>query len=305
MVMRKAKITLILSCFLFALGMGFSDLGSFKNICGTASCIKVHASSFAWLFGIPIGFFGAAGLFIALSLEYLKKHKMAILILSALCGFEAYFTFIEAVYIKSWCILCIIFFCFLLAVTIVTEIKTVKAPVAALRSFFPVFSLAFFIAHFIFFYPDITLNPALMYDNPQKNMQIEIFASPSCDHCHEAIEDLRTICLLMDGNLIIRPVCISNSDNKESVTWVCSNLFKNETGTSRRLAEKIIWENEQEVENLCGSVAVPLICIKYAGKQHIYRGWNDDIQQSIYSAIAGDFSNSTKKGDICTAKNCG
>ncbi|MBL0701335.1 MAG: hypothetical protein JJV92_10695 [Desulfosarcina sp.] len=297
--MRKAKIILLLSSLIFALAMGFSDLGGFKSICGTASCVKVHTSSFARLFGLPLGFFGAAGLFVALSLEYFKKQETAALILYALCGFEAYFTFIEAVYIQSWCILCVVFLCFLFAATILVGIKTVKAPVAAM--------LTFFAAHFIFFYPDVTFSPAIMYDNSQKNMEIEIFASPSCNHCHEAIKDLRNICLVMETDLLIRPVCISRSDTEKSVTWICSNLFKSKTGTSRRLAEKIIWENEQEVKNICGNIAVPLICIKYGNKKQIYRGWNDNIQKSIYSAIAGNSINSTDTdtGDLCTVKNCG
>ena len=295
--MRKAKSILLLSSLIFALGMGFSDLGGFQNICQTASCVKVHTSSFARLFGLPLGFFAAAGLFIVILLHHFKKQETAALILYALCGFEAYFTFIEAVYIQSWCILCVVFFFFLLAAAILIGIKTVKAPFVAM--------LTFFAAHFIFFYPDVRFNPVIMYDNPQKNIQIEIFAAPSCDHCHKAIEDLRTICLMMDSSLIIRPVCISNSDIRKSVNWVCRNLFEKETGASRRLAEKIIWENEQEVKNICGNIAVPLICIKYEGKKQIYQGWNDNIQKSIYSSLADNSTNSTGTGDVCTSKNCG
>jgi len=296
--MQKTKITLILFCFLFSLGMGISDLGGFQNICQTASCVKVHSSSFAKLFNIPLGFFGATGLFIALVLQYFKKQKTVSLILCALCGFEGYFTFIEAVYIKSWCILCLVFFCFLLTITVFAGIKSIKTPVAAL--------MTFFLAHFIFFYPDITLNPALMYDNPQKNIQIEIFVSPSCDHCHEAIKNLRAMCLVMETRLIIRPVSISKNDTQKSVDWICSSLFKTKTGTSRRLSEKIMWENEQEVKNLCGNVTVPLICIKNKGKRQIFRGWNDNIQKSIYSTIAADYSNSadTDIGELCSAKKC-
>ena len=297
--MQKTKISffLILVCFLFSLGMGISDIDGFQNICQTDSCIKIHESSFARLFGIPLGFFGAIGLFVAMVLHYFKNRTVA-LVLWALCGFEAYFTFMEAVYIQSWCILCVLFFGFLLATTIFVGVKNVNAPVAAL--------LTFFLAHFLFFYPDITLKPTLIYNDPEQKIQVEIFASPSCDHCHEAIKELRTICPIIDAALIIRPVCISGSDTEESVTWVCRNFFKTKTGTSRRLAEKIIWENEQELKNLCGNIAVPFICIKYAGEQQIYRGWNDNIKKLLYGDIADNFRNSTNTGEICSAvKKCG
>ena len=297
--MQKTRLSffLILLCFLFSLYMGISDINGFQNICQTDSCTKIHSSSFARLLGIPLGFFGAAGLFVALVLQYLRKQTVA-LVLWALCGFEAYFTFMEAVYIQSWCILCILFFGFLFITTIIVGVKNVNAPVAAL--------LTFFLAHFLFFYPDITLKPTLIYNDPGEKIQVEVFASPSCEHCHKAIEALQTICPIIDAALIIRPVCISINDTEESVAWVCHNFFKTKTGTSRRLAEKIIWENEQDLKNLCGNVAVPLICIKYAGEQQIYRGWNDNIKKLLYGDIADIFGNSTDAGKICSIiKKCG
>ena len=298
--LKKNMPALLCFCLLFSLGIGVFDTMGPGNICQTASCAKVHSSSFAKIFNIPIGFFGATGLLAAMLLFYFKKKEAAAIIMYALCGFEAYFTFIEAVYIKSWCVLCVIFFCFLLIATMLIGVKNIKAPVTVL--------FTFFLAHFIFFYPDITLKTTLIHAYQEK-LQIEIFASPSCDHCHDAISELKEICMIADTELIIRPVSLSASDAKTSVQWICKSLFKNSTATSKRLAEKIIWENELEVKNLCGNITVPLICINFKNKTRpaIFTGWDNDIKMLVYKSLENLTNSGMKtKGSFCgEKKECG
>ena len=297
--LKKNILALLCFCLLlFSLGLGASDLIGPGSICQTASCAKVHSSSFARIFDIPVAFFGATGLLAAMFLFYFKKKEAGAIIMYALCGFEAYFTFIEAVYIKSWCILCVIFFCFLLIVTVLIGVKNIKAPVVIL--------FTFFLAHFIFFYPNITLKSNLIYaHNFQEKLQIEIFASPSCDHCHDAISELKEICMIVDTGLIIRPVSLSATDAKASVQWVCKSIFKNSTATSKRLAEKIIWENEREVKKLCGNITAPLICINFKNKTQpvTFTGWNKDIKMLVYNSLTNLTDNSMEtKGSFCGKK---
>jgi len=145
--------------------------------------------------------------------------------------------------------------------------------------------MMFFIAHFAFFYPSVTLKPTLTLDEAQKKA-VEIFASPSCSHCEDAIEDLRKVCSTTGTPLIVRPVSISRKDKEKSVKWVSGKLFQCASPTSYRLAEKIVWENESEAKKLNkGKLAVPLILVRVNGSEEMFRGWSLEVKDAINTIL--------------------
>jgi len=87
-------------------------------VCGVGSCEVVQMSRFAYLFGIPVAFFGVAG-FLALLVVSLVGLRPAFVgkqgptrLLVALSGgaatFSLYLTYLEAFVLKAWCWLCIL-----------------------------------------------------------------------------------------------------------------------------------------------------------------------------------------------------
>jgi len=253
-------------------------------VCATASCVKVHSSSFATVFNLPVGIYAVFFLVLALSLYLKDKTRLTALILWALLGAESYYTFIQFVFIESWCISCLIFFSLLIAC--ILSAKTLQ------RQSVPIIGLTtgvtmFLAAHFVCFFPSVTLKPTLIQNLPSSAADIEIFASPSCSHCEEAITMLSRVCTDTGRQLIVRPVCISAKDREKSVQWVSGELFKCGTSTSNRLAEKIVWENEAEARKLLnGELQVPLILVRADNFKEVFTGWDEQVQDKIFRLFA-------------------
>ncbi|MFZ2632922.1 MAG: hypothetical protein WA081_18955 [Desulfosalsimonadaceae bacterium] len=275
------SIGLISITALLAAVTGFADLFE-KNevICATAACTQVHASSFSTVFGVPVGFYAAGLLMLALWLYLKKKQFLFAILLWALVGAEGYFTFLQIVFIRAFCTSCLIFFSLLIACVIVSGAFRIKT--ALMIGF-----ASFFGAHFVLFFPLIQLKSTLMQNPAKPETSIEIFASPSCSHCEEAISELSGVCKDTGAALILRPVCISQADREKSVQWVSSALFQCGSATSDRLAEKIVWDNEHEARRLTsGELLVPLILIKKDGNLESFNGWDSQIKDRIVNLVA-------------------
>lgn len=280
---RKLTITSITVATLAALVMGIADLAGREDLlCSASACLKVHSSSFSTAFALPVGFYAAAFLFLTLILYIKDKEEVALLLLYALVGIEAYLTFIQVFFIHSLCISCLIFFVLLIVSSVLATLE--RNPVFAGNPVF-VGLLIFFVAHFVFFFPSINLKPTLTEESLY-NTRVEIFASPSCSHCEEAIKDLREFCTRSHAQLVVRPVSISRSDVKESVQWVCRKLFRCPSHTAYKLAEKIVWENQEEVRKLNGgTLAVPVIVVRSNSTRELFRGWNEKVKESVQTAL--------------------
>jgi len=278
---NKITVFLISASAVLAVATGIADVFE-KNdvICATTACVKVHGSSFSTVFNIPVGFYAAGFLILTLWLYLKSRQKLVAVMLWALLGAEAYFTFIQIVFINSLCISCMIFFSLLITCVLASNAFRIKPAL--------VMGLTVFLgAHFIFFFPSITLKPTLIQEFSREKTQIEIFASPSCSHCEEAIFELSKACTDTGTKLIVRPVCISRQDKEKSVQWVSGELFECGTSTSNRLAEKIVWDNEAEARKLThGDLQVPLILVRTDRFQEIFQGWDNLVKDRIVGLIA-------------------
>jgi uncharacterized membrane protein len=249
-------------------------------VCATTSCVKVHSSSFATVFSLPVGIYAAFFLALALCLYLAGKNRLTALILWALLGAESYYTFIQFVFIESLCITCLTFFSLLIACIIASgRVQRQSSIIMGVTMFLA--------AHFVFFFPSVTLKPTLIQNLSDRSADIEIFASPSCSHCEEAIKHLSEVCTETGTQLVVRPVCISAKDREKSVQWVSGELFKCDSPTSYRLAEKIVWENEAEAREIAnGELQVPLILVRTGGFKEVFTGWDRKVQDKIFRLFA-------------------
>ena len=282
--MQKRKlITIFMMGITAALAMLTAVAGMFEKsdmVCATTSCVKVHSSSFATVFNLPVGIYAALFLGLALCLYLAGKNNLTALILWALLGTEAYYTFIQFVFIESLCITCLIFLGLLIACIIASNVyKKRSALITGVTMFLT--------AHFVFFFPSVTLKPTLIQNLQDRPDGIEIFASPSCIHCEEAIDQLSEFCMDSGTQLRVRPVCISAKDRDKSINWVSGELFKCSTSTSYRLAEKIVWENEAEARKLLnGKLQVPLILVRTDAFKDLFTGWDSQIRDKVFNLFA-------------------
>lgn len=277
---RKLTVCFILLTAGLALLTGLGDLaGKSEVLCSTSACMKVHSSSFARAFMIPVGFYAATFLLLSLWFYVKKREDLFSMLLCSLLGLELYYTYLQLVFIGSLCRVCLVFFIFLLfSVFLGRAYREKNAILLGL--------MMFLIAHFAFFYPSITLKPTLTLDDVMEKKTVEIFASPSCSHCEHAIENLRKLCAVTGTPLIVRPVSISTRDMDKTVKWISGKLFQCGSRTSYRLAEKIVWENEKEARKLNhGKLAVPLILVRTHGSEEVFRGWGDKVQYAISALL--------------------
>jgi len=277
----RRNLTQILMFLTIAVAVltGAGDLAGRSFICESSACVKIHSSSLATAFAIPVGFYAAGFLILALWLYRKGKTDFAGAILCGLLGIESYFTFIQAFFIRSFCLSCLLFFVSLAACAFSSRATVSRN--AAIHGF-----MLFFVAHFCFFFPSVNLKPTLITDPGQINTEVEIFASPSCSHCEEALSVLRTVCDKANTSLIVRPVSISKADSKKSAEWVAGKLFSRGSPTSLRLAEKIVWDNEAEARRLNNdNLAVPLILVKTNGEKELFTGWNAQVRQAVFGLI--------------------
>ena len=191
-------VSLILA-LLLSLFMGLQDLAQL-SACGTASCDKVHASSFGSMFGLPLGLCAAPGLLMVLFF-HLKKKNMVTCALAAMLGAELYLTFVQLYFIRGICLLCLSFLG-LLFLSFTLAVDKSMLPKAALIA-----CLFFFSFHFFFFFPDF--QPRCTLAQIPGDTRVEVFGSPSCLHCKEAITQLTAICSDYGADLVLRPVPLS------------------------------------------------------------------------------------------------
>jgi len=283
--LRRITICLICIAGLLALGTGIAELAGKEELLCSASvsaCVKAHSSHFATAFAIPLGFYAAALLAIVLALFVKGKDQIALVALCGVVGFEAYFTFIQVVFIQSVCTSCLMFFILLVASAAAAmkaeRIHNTTNP--ALLGF-----SMFFVAHFAFFFPALSFNPSITAE-PVSASKVEVFASPSCPHCKEAIKELKLICKESITPLVIRPVSISKADMRKTMDWVCEMVFRTKSPTTLALSQKIIWENEDEARELTGGmVTVPIIKIETTEDQAVIKGWNENVRNSVAAML--------------------
>ena len=283
---RKLTIGLIIASTAVALASGIADLvGRADLLCSASSCIRVHSSSFATAFVFPVGFYGAALLLVALALYLRGKEQAALLVLYGLVGMEGYLTFIEVVFIRSLCTSCLVFFALLVLSSVLATgtgsdgKKQGTNPV--LIGFF-----MFFVAHFAFFFPSVELKPTLVQES-EASTRVEIFASPSCPHCENALAELRALSASSNIQLVVRPVAISRSDIPTTVDWVCRKVFRCPSPTARKLAEKIVWENQEEAAKLNGGrIAVPVVVIKSPSGTRVLHGWSQAAARALREELS-------------------
>jgi len=285
--MRKKALTILLIlAILLSLITALTELtGKTNFICPDNSCVKVQTSSFSRVVSIPIGFYAFILLGIGLYFHRKGKEEKLFLLLWAITGLEAYFMFLQFFCIRSFCSICLIFFALLslCLIFIWRDIEGEKITRAKAGLFFGAFS--FLVLHFVFFFPQVELNPGVLRED-KPPARVELFASPSCSHCEEALRALKEICPNLNAALVVRPVSLSEADRKKALDWVCRYLFQSPSGTSRRLAEKIIWENEKEALNLNGGrLAVPLIVVKGEEGKQVFKGWDHRVRNQLESAV--------------------
>ena len=295
--------TLIIATMLISLITVLAASGRGKNLaCPTASCEAVQESSFGEALGVPLGAYAAALLSLVLFLRLVGKERIAALILWGMLGTEAYLTFIAFGYIGTLCVICLLFL-FALGCCVALSSQAQRVPAGALCA-----ALTFFGAHFLFFYPDAQLKPTLVSD-PGAPVQVEVFAAPSCTHCEEALSSLREISQGGEVRLIVRPVSLG--ERATAVDWVERELFARRSGTARRMAEKVVWENERQARSLAGGrLIVPIIRVGQDGEELVFCGWNEQVKQYLASSLRGislvRAGTESMNGDTCsTGANCG
>jgi uncharacterized membrane protein/glutaredoxin len=282
---RKIVTILLLSTMLISLAVSVAELtGKTSLICSDSSCLRVQTSSFSRVINVPIGFYAFILLGCCLYFHLRKEEKTLFLLLSTVMGLELYLTFLEFFFIHSVCKVCLVFFSLVVSTLTFVWLDLEKSWKELKVGLFC--GVLFFLgAHFIFFFPHVELNPTVLREDPAP-ARVEVFASPSCPHCEEALKALKEICSSLDAELVVRPVCLTEADRKKALDWVCGYLFQCSSGTSRRLAEKVIWENEREALNLTGGrLAVPLIVVRCEDGEKIFKGWSQEVRNRLESLI--------------------
>lgn len=114
---RMVSALLALVGLLISLYLWFWKIGVLGALaCGDGACERVQLSPYAYLFGVPVAFFGVAGYLAILVVSLAGVHgaaearwpTRAITLLSgAGVLFSGYLTWLEAVVIEAWCRWCI------------------------------------------------------------------------------------------------------------------------------------------------------------------------------------------------------
>lgn len=259
------------------LAVGDSFKGLLPESC-LSECKAVHESSFGSIWGLPIGYFAAASLLIVLVLHSRRKREVVAWALGAMVGAEAYLTIIQIAFLESLCVWCLVFFTLLVASFALAAGRGSRAVGCSVALG------TVLLAHFIAFPPFFSINPNLVQSIERP--KIEIFASPSCSHCEQAIQSLESVCKSGDLDLVLRPVSLSSADRQKSIKWVCEKIFDRHNYASRRLAEQVVFKNEQQAKKLSnGQLAVPIIVVTSGAKTQTYKGWNPDIKAKIESML--------------------
>lgn len=245
------------------------------DICAE-SCKAVHNSSFGSILGIPIGYFAAVFLAFVLWQHQKGRSRVVTRALGVVVGFEIYLTIIQFAHLELFCSWCLFFF----GVIGLGYLFTLQKECLKTDLFIPIgIALA---VHFVAFPPSVSLNPELIKKSDRP--QIEIFASPSCEHCEDAIQDLENYCKTANVDLVLRPVGLSENDRKITIEWVCNSLFDKHNQATRRLSERVVYKNEAQARALNdGQLAVPIIIVKTGSEHKSFKGWTPEIKKNIES----------------------
>lgn len=269
-------LSLILTLCL-AISMGLQGLVH-HTACGTASCEKVHASSFGSVFGIPLGLWAVPGLVFVMVFHLKKRRSMVSCALAAMLGAEIYLTFVQVYFIHALCLLCLCFLALLLLSFLLALHKSILERAVLIACLF------FFCFHFFFFFPN--MEPRCTLAQVPADTRVEVFGSPSCSHCKEAIAQLKGICSDYGADLVLRPVPLSPADYGATVDWVCSLFFEKTTESARKLGLKIVWHNERSLKVLQRNdetpVTLPVILVTTPQGTRLFRGWDDQFKESLY-----------------------
>ncbi|MFH1674849.1 MAG: vitamin K epoxide reductase family protein [Pseudomonadota bacterium] len=299
-------LSLILT-LLLSLSMGLQDLAHL-SACGSASCEKVHASSFGSMFGVPLGLCSAPGLLMVLFFHLKKKKNMVSCALAAMLGAEIYLTFVQLYFIHGICLYCLSFLG-LLFLSFFLAVDKSMLPKAGLIT-----CLFFFSFHFFFFFPDF--QPRCTLAQIPADTRVEVFGSPSCPHCKEAITQLKAICSDYGADLVLRPVPLSPADYEPTLDWVCSLFFEKKTESARKVGLKIVWENERRLKELEPenetTTALPVILVTTSHGARLFRGWHERFTDSLCQllendALVGKVDMTTIghiTGKVCAPKTC-
>ncbi len=277
--MKAFRFLLLLITFSIALLLGVLDyMGRVDLVCREASCMKVQTSSFSRFLSIPTPIFAAIILLLALIL--FKRDRWVLYLVSFTVGCEAYLTFLQAFFIRSFCKICLGFFAALLVLFFLYMYYAPKKGVLI-----AIFS--FLLLHFAFFFPSLGRIPwePLVEGKGEK---IILYMSPSCPHCEEAKKFLSNFVKGKAIELIYRPISLSQRD-KEKVLRLISKGSKDPI--LERVADKISWQNEEELRRLEGRVAVPVAVLFKGGKKKVIRGWVKESAEEV-EAFFGEIASS-------------
>ena len=273
-------VSLILTLCL-AMSVGLQGLAH-HTACTTASCEKVHASSFGSVFGIPLDLWAAPGLLFVMAFHLKKRRTMVSCALAAILGAEIYLTFVQLYFIRALCLLC---FCFL-------GLLLLSFLLALHRSFLAravlITCLFFFSFHFFFFFPN--MEPRYTLAQVPADSRVEVFGSPSCSHCKEAIAQLKGICSDYGADLVLRPVPLSPADYGPTLDWVCSLFFEKKTGCAKRLGLRIIQLNNKSLRELAAHdetepLSLPVIRVTTPQSTRLFMGWHERFREGVYQIL--------------------
>ena len=293
-------LSLILTLCL-AMSVGLQGLAH-HTACATASCEKVHASSFGSLFGIPLGLWAIPGLLFVMAFHLKRSRTMVSCALAAMLGAEIYLTFIQIYFVHGVCLVCL---CFLALISLSLLLAIDR------RSL----SRAGVIVCLLFF-PDI--QPRCTLAQVPADTWVEVFGSPSCSHCKEAIAQLKGTCSDYGADLVLRPVPLSQADYEPTLDWVCSLFFEKKTGCAKRLGLRIIQRNEKSLRELAPHdetepLGLPVIRVTSPQGTRLFRGWDEQFKKSLYQLFednalsrfnAGINVTGNAKNTACAPKIC-
>ena len=287
-----------------------SGLQNFAHLsaCGTISCEKVHTSSFGSIFGVPLGLWAVPGLIMVLFFHLKKRKKMVFCALAAMLGAEIYLTFVQLYIIHGLCLLCLCFLGLLFMSFVLATERSIISKAGLITCMF------FFGFHFVFFFPNF--QPRSTLAQIPADTRVEVFGSPSCLHCKEAIPQLKAICSNYGADLVLRPVPLSLADHELTIDWVCSLFFEKATESARNVGPQIMWENERRLKELGSenetTTTLPVILATTSRGTRVFRGWHKRFADILGELLENNASVGKVDmnaighitGKVCTPTTC-
>lgn len=256
--MEKLRRLLTLAFLALAFGLSLlaflekvSPQGEGFDLCTSEACRVVQFSGFSELMGVPITLVAACLLGLVLLLFLLGRGGVD-LILAFLLGAESYLTFIEFLYLGGKCPLCIAFLASLALAFALCPKDSPRSWILGLGG------LGFLGLHFLFFYPDADLRPLPSLD--PKGRVVEVFLEPGQE---PLVEDLRVH--LPPRVQVVKRYVAQRVPRAMALDAIAREAFRYPTGTARRLAERALRRNEEELRRL-GDGPLPLFVLREGGR---------------------------------------